>query len=93
MALKGIEHYQGSHYYHHKGPPFDIKHQLMLSDLLIVKIGLNSAIRFSFIFYVISAYIYQQQKKKTWSKWEKIKKIICVFPMLSYLTHLFAKKC
>ena len=46
MALKGIEHYKAN-----KGPPFYIKHQLMLSDLiLIVKISLKSAISFSFIF-------------------------------------------
>ena len=51
MALKGIEHYKASHHYHHKGPPFNIKHQLMLSDLiLVVKISLKSAISFSFIF-------------------------------------------
>ena len=62
MALKGIEHYQGSHYYHHKGPPFDIKHQLMLSDLiLIVKIGLKSAISFSFIF-LLFLLIYTKSK-------------------------------
>ena len=62
MALKGIEHYQGSHYYHHKGPPFDIKHQLMLSDLiLIVKISLKSAISFSFIF-LLFLLIYTKSK-------------------------------
>ena len=56
MALKGIKHYIASHHYHHKGPPFDIKHQLMLSDLiLIVKIGLKSAISFSFIFLLFLA--------------------------------------
>ena len=31
MSLKGIEHYKASHHDHHKGPSFDIKHQLMLS--------------------------------------------------------------
>ena len=62
MALKGIEHYQGSHYYHHKGPPFDIKHQLMLSDLiLIVKISLKSAISFFHSFFAIFADIYQKK--------------------------------
>ena len=51
MALKGIEHYKASDHYHHKGPPFDIKHQLMLSDLiLIVKIGLKSALLFHSFF-------------------------------------------
>ena len=50
MTLKGIKNQKPNHHYHHKGPPFDIKHQLMLSDLiLIVKISLKSAISFSFI--------------------------------------------
>ena len=58
MALKGIEHYKASHHYHHKGPPFDIKNWLMLSELiLIVKIGLKSAISFSFIFCYFFRYI------------------------------------
>ena len=50
MALRCIEHYKASYHYHHKGLPFDIKHQLMLSDLLVVKIVLNTAIRISFNF-------------------------------------------
>ena len=58
MALKCIEHCKARHHYHHKGPPFDIKHQLMLSDLiLIVKISLKSAISFSFIFCYFCQYI------------------------------------
>ena len=57
MSLKGIEHYKASYHDHQKGPPFDIKHQLMLSDLiLIVKIGIKSAIHFSFILLLFFAY-------------------------------------
>ena len=36
MTLKGIKHQKASHHYYHKGPPFDMKHQLMLSDLIII---------------------------------------------------------
>ena len=58
MALKGIEHYKASHHYYYKGPPFDIKHQLMLSDLiLIVKISLKWEISISFIFCYFCRYI------------------------------------
>ena len=61
MALKGIEHYKASHHYHHKGPPFDIKHQLMLSDLfLLSKLARSQQLVFH-SFFAIFANLYQKQ--------------------------------
>ena len=42
MTLKTIEDMKATHFYNHKDPPFDMKHQLMSADLVsFVKIDIN----------------------------------------------------
>ena len=42
MALKIIGGMKATHFYNHKDPPFDMKHQLMSADPVpVVKIDLN----------------------------------------------------
>ena len=42
MTLKTIGDVKATHFYNHKDPPFDMKHQLMSADPVpVVKIDLN----------------------------------------------------
>ena len=51
MTLKGIKHQKMGHHYHHKGPPFDIKHQLISADLLsVVKMTKDDQTSFQYFF-------------------------------------------
>ena len=51
MTLTGIKHQKASHHYHHKGPPFDTKHQLISADLLsVVKMTKDDQTSFQYFF-------------------------------------------
>ena len=57
MILKGIEHQKASNHYHHKSPPFDVKHQLISADLLpVVKTRLRdkTGFQYSFLQFLLS---------------------------------------
>ena len=54
MTLEGIKHQKASNNYHHKGPPFEIKHQLLSADPLpVVKIDFIQVTKLNFIFFCI----------------------------------------
>ena len=51
MALKYIVDVKARHFYNHKDPPFDMKHQLMSADPVpVVKIDLSGKVYFHHFF-------------------------------------------
>ena len=51
MALKYIVDMKARHFYNHKDPPFDMKHQLMSAGSLpVVKIDLSTKVDFHYFF-------------------------------------------
>ena len=55
MALKCIVGMKARHFYDHKDPPFDMKHQLMSVDPVpVIKIDLNRRANFRYLFFPLS---------------------------------------
>ena len=55
MTLKIIGDMKATHFYNHKDPPFDMKHQLMSADPVpVVKIDLNGEANFHNFFFIFT---------------------------------------